>query len=874
MSPLHEGDLTRARKLADSARAEQRRWGGPSEHPAYVLFHIHLLTGDLDAAIAVALPEPYGQANAREAAAEHLAQAAARVALQLGHPQADDLVAKVSSPVGTAVLDAVRADAQAAEPSDLIPLWNHVVQLAAGDALEERMIAFRALAELGAWPLPGLEDLVAREVVTAEEASALHARADIAKGHHQAGLMRLRQLADRSLSGAAALVQSLVELERHTEAVHACDRAAARFGAVEFLQRALRILDRTGQHDEWRSRALLLLSRSSLPQAVREPGPLTAEQVGYAWSLIGARWFARQPDLALRAYTALLPPVLTLTQAQLKAAVLPRTGWSADTVQELLDLVERFPEHTQFTGQVLITILLATGEPPHEDDSLPSSPPPTLVLPPALGARLQAALETHPRLHPDGPLRPVDPQDITDPEALRQMLEPGASLAQHLRDHVLADAIPLGLLASQLNRPYALALLQRAAGCIPAGEADPERFDVEVAAVRAALDHVVVIDTSTLYLATQTVAGFAELRSRFAAVHLPSPCYDDLTMTTIAIDQVRKSSMNIGVEPGSGLRVSQLTQQERDHLGNRMQQLVKAAGLTGIASVADLSLVTELMTGGLDAGLVAQRPTFTLQREGAWLAAVQHALETGSPLWSDDVVLRAIAAGAEIPTFGTLALLHVLYDQGLADATDDDHRRFLADYVVDLPLHPDLLSQQAQADGWQPRSAAVPFARPSAWREPLETLETFLTLIRAVHRQEPQAVAGWLLCGICGFAGSARPQEAPARAARLTCLVAEQTVGLTRQGLSELVLSAETGLRQARELSAIRASLAEETTPAGTSDDPETLRVHITSILLETLQAQTQPDNEADAIRRKAEDFVESAYALAEARQDDQHHTT
>ncbi|MFE0147848.1 DUF4365 domain-containing protein [Nonomuraea sp. NPDC059007] len=408
LSPLYEGDLARARKLADSARAEQRRWGGPSQHPAYVLFHTHLLTDDFDAAIAVALPEPHGQANAREAGAEHLAQAAARVALQLGHPQADDLVAKVRTPVSVAVLDAVRADAQDAEPSDLIALWNHVVQLADDDALEERMIAFRALAELGLWPLPGLADLVAREIVTDEEASALQARADIAHGRHQAGLMRLRLLADRSLSGAAALVQSLVELERHDEAVHACDRATARFGDIEFLQRAMRILQRTGRHDEWRDRALLLLSRSSLPQAVRarlrrellddafgrrdwtaveqhavaaltegdtpgapehtvlagtRTGPLTAEQAGYAWSLIGARCFARQRDLALRAYTALLPPVLALTHAQLKAAVLPRAGWSADTAQELLDLVERFPEHPQFTGQVLLAILLATGEP-------------------------------------------------------------------------------------------------------------------------------------------------------------------------------------------------------------------------------------------------------------------------------------------------------------------------------------------------------------------------------------------------------------------------------------------------------------------------------------------------------------------------------
>ncbi|NUW35620.1 hypothetical protein HTZ77_29935 [Nonomuraea sp. SMC257] len=166
-----------------------------------------------------------------------------------------------------------------------------------------------------------------------------------------------------------------------------------------------------------------------------------------------------------------------------------------------------------------------------------------------------------------------------------------------------------------------------------------------------------------------------------------------------------------------------------------MHHLVKAAELTDIAAVADLSLVSELITGGLEADLMAQSPTFTLRREGAWLAGLQ-------------------------------------------------------------------------------------------------------------------AVAGWLLCGVCGFAGSVHPHEAPVRAARLTCLVAEQTAGLTRQGLSELVLSAETGLRQARELDAIRAGLAEETTPIGASEDSEALRVHLTAILRETLQAQAQPDNETDTIAR------------------------
>ncbi|GAA4584827.1 hypothetical protein GCM10023194_25720 [Planotetraspora phitsanulokensis] len=913
-SPLHEADIQRARNLAETARAEQRRWGGASEDAALVLFHTHLLAGDIDAAVEVALTQPYGQANEREAAAEQLVQGAARAAVQFGHIHADRLVSKVTNPAGVAIMNAVRADVQGAEHSERIALWTQVVESAGENRLDEAVIALASLADLGVWPLPGLDNLTARSVIPADDAVLLHARADIAAGRPAAGLTRLRHLASRSLPGTMALIQSLVELGRHTEAVQACDRGASRFGATEFLLRALYILERADDHAQWRERALLLMSRSSLPRGLRDSlrrklvqdafvrndwiaveqhavagiadsdvpgapgqagmldastrtGPLPPELVDYAWSLIGARWNARHPDLASRAHRALGPPVLTNAQARLKAALLRRDGWSSETVEGLLDLMEQFPEDGDFTGQVLGMILVATGRPPRGDAEAESTA--AFVLPPEVGVRFNTVLQAYVDRNPHGVLRPADPHELVNPDVLKAQLEPAALAYRTVRDHVMAGVVPVGVLASQVNQPYALALLQRAGGCTPAAETDPERFDNEVACVGSALDGVVVIDASTLLVATMTVAGFADLRARFASVQLPAACHDDIVMASLGVERLLASSMTIAFEPGSGLLRSTLTPEERDFLTRRADDLLQAAGLTDIVQVADLAMVTDLMTDGIDSDIVAQGPAFTMHGEGPWLAPIQLALESDATLWTDDVIVRGVASSAGIPTFGTLALLHTLYEDGLPDTTEEDHRRFVGEYVVDLPLRGDILKEQAQADGWLPRAAAIPFARPTAWLDPGETMGTFSELVRAVHERQPSEVPQWLMYGTCGFAGSGTPAEALERAVRLMCGIAAQTVGVTAAGLSELLMSATAGLRQAHALATLRfAAFAEaEVTETTEPDFLLLLRPRLIAVLMEAAFDAGGSGRHADGVKAEVEALVEAAYALAQATQ-------
>ncbi len=92
-----DSDLRLALRLAEEARADRRRWAGPSEVAAEVLLRARILLPDVDAALAAALPEPDGEATEREAVAPHLAAFAARIAYRDGRIELGDALAERST---------------------------------------------------------------------------------------------------------------------------------------------------------------------------------------------------------------------------------------------------------------------------------------------------------------------------------------------------------------------------------------------------------------------------------------------------------------------------------------------------------------------------------------------------------------------------------------------------------------------------------------------------------------------------------------------------------------------------------------------------------------------------------------------------------
>jgi hypothetical protein len=147
----------------------------------------------------------------------------------------------------------------------------------------------------------------------------------------------------------------------------------------------------------------------------------------------------------------------------------------------------------------------------------------------------------------------------------------------------------------------------------------------------------------------------------------------------------------------------------------------------------------------------------------------------------------------------------------------------------------------------------------------VETLPEFHQLVETVHEHEPSAVPGWLMFGVCGFAGSATPQQAPELTARLTCWVAIRTAGLTSEGLGVLLTSATEGLRHAHALAGIRAAAFAETDAAELTEAEclDALRPQLIEVLMEAAASKHAPGQDLNDIKARLEDLVEGAYTLA-----------
>ncbi|MEU9383854.1 hypothetical protein AB0D38_23985 [Streptomyces sp. NPDC048279] len=89
-------------------------------------------------------------------------------------------------------------------------------------------------------------------------------------------------------------------------------------------------------------------------------------------------------------------------------------------------------------------------------------------------------------------------------------------------------------------------------------------------------------------------------------------------------------------------------------------------------------------------------------------------------MWCDDAALRALLLKADVPAFGTVALLRCLTDHDdYSEFTHERYRRdlrtLLESYVVDLPVTTDEITDLAQAQDWTPVAAAAMFARRQFW---------------------------------------------------------------------------------------------------------------------------------------------------------------
>ena len=775
-------DLRRAEDLAVSALRQRRRWAGPSGEALAALIRLRMLTGAYATALRMATPASLGgDAPDREAAHEKVAVLGADAAMTLGDRQrAAQFAGQVTGTWAELLIRALTADPDS-PIEDRITLWRHALAMTLPP--QEHMVALSHLAGLGAWPLPELDELEAAGAIDATDRDILTARSEAARGLTDDAVRRLRPHVTRKSAAAEILIDVLTDARRYSQVAEECDRAIGRFGGdAIFVHKKLNALALSGQHGQAAALAAQILASPATPDevrialrrrlasdcAARQDWVGVEEQCSAAltdgctdtemqWGLIGARYNQGNLEAAWSRLQELQPAVTDPVQAQLWTALHARFGFTLTDVSAALEFSTRWPDDPDLPAGILGTLLNAEGA--RRPDGRPVLP----ELDPVTLHSLDTALKAFTTRYPAGPIQVVSQDTVSTAAILRDRTIIHAARVDVAAAQVRAGQLPLAALAMVADWTYTQVLAHAGGGFIPAVTNSPQEFEAEISAAKTSIGRPVVIELSALAVATSLpgrwpslVAAFTELKlTRAAAADLHQGCQD--------LMRAPGTILSVGYDPSSDNLVSnQLSPAEWQYLARRASELTDAA--------RDATI-----TGN-------PRPAhFPDGRQPPWVTSVELAAQAEIPLWSDDVVIRALAASQDIPAFGTLALLHALIeDNTLPDTLRTDVQALSAARVVDLTLTPDELLRLAAADGWQPTAAATVVTRPAYWASYQPALDTFLQLIGNVSSHAPAAIPAWLTAACHGLAASIPAADIPARLADLAHATAASLYADTR----------------------------------------------------------------------------------------------
>ncbi|MHC3475297.1 DUF4365 domain-containing protein [Streptomyces sp. 7R007] len=800
-------DTGRAQCLAQAARAEYRRWRGPSARAAAVLLEARMMSGDITAAIHTAIAEPIGDADGPEVTSQPLLVEAVRLAYKSGRTDlAETLTAHLTGQGEKLQLAAYAREADpTASRAERIAAWQTAADGATTD--EQRAEAAFALTSHGLWPVPLLDEL--REQRTLPEAvyQTRRAVADAVNGDVGAAIRRLREWENHSVVAAMTLVEQYEHQDQLVLAAEAAERAGRRFGDAHLRALAIDKWDRSGGREQARTKALTLLGRPFLSAGIRSQlrrtliqwaqeradwddmeehaliglaeetgiehitalegaaGSVPPETLPLVWAAIHAQLNARRLETARDTLARFAPQICNAHNARAWLTLTGWSGWTPALAETAIDLAERYRgEDPELTAALLNGLLLATGEPapdPASKETINQVPqetaPAALVLPDPLSRRLQDLLADATATRTLTTLR--GPKNLL--QYVESTLGPREPLLEAAAHAVRVGALTTGMLAWAAGRPVALAVIHRAAGLIPACTLDPQSVAAEVQAAHDALNRTAVLDPSTLALTTLLSGRFDQLRAVFSSTPVPRPVFDDIIKTRYALDETLRASGQLGVHGGRFIMTKYSDEDRTEHRRQAaafsqiipVLQPVDVPDLTGIRRRFDLQDVPD-------------------QETAAWLSAAQHALDTGTALWCDDAALRELLRAVGIPTFGTVALLRLLTDH--SDYPEFTHERYrhdlrtlLKSYVVDLPVTTEEITELAEAQDWRPTAAAASFSRPHFWTiQPLRP--RWAHLAEKVWENAPDQLAGWLHRAIAGITALLTPQEMLTAAVELT----------------------------------------------------------------------------------------------------------
>lgn len=742
-------DRDRALELGLAARRLRREWRVNAADAARVACQAALSLGAYDRVIYIGMPPPEGEARPGEATNVEVRLSVAQAAVAGGNL---DLLRTVVDlvPEGfhRAIIQAEVLTHTDADPSALAAAYEAVWAEATEE--EHRVLYWLSAAAAGV-DLNGTDELRAR----GDDVPLLvDAQLEIARGQHEAAITLLRQ-SGRTEHTTRLLVGALISVGEIDGAVEDLKAAASRFNDTSHLVRAVEVLGQVGRLDDAAALAEEALQR--VPRALGEARAflheVLVERAGVAeeWGEMAVRSRAWIEDLgsstqnrwnlALALYQGgdrpgswqvlQEPPVLeptTASQARLWTVLAAHEAPSPDVAEGIVALVDAFPDDKAL-AEAAVGLFFGRG------DSVWGDVRPETV------TRYQQLLTTHAVDFDSEETAAIYVLTGTAEgmlEKLRPSLEANAQAIEEMAEKV-SQGWPYGLLASVGHRPYAAALLHRAAGCLPIATVDAARAEGEVGVAQASLGGPVVADVSTFVIGAHLRQAWPRLRAAFARLELPRPAQRDILN---AVEGFRTPShWTLYYDTSSeAVRRSDADLAAQERLLDYGEWV---AGQVAEVVVADWPHLVALSEGFDDTFL-------------PWLSALDMAKGRGFPLWCDDLGLRTLAANEGVPTFGTIALIGALAAEGKIEpaAAQGALRQLRQEYCVDLPLDADWLRLSAASEDWRPGPAAFYFARPAAWLNFDEAYALWSELAQSAATTEPVRVAGWVHAAAYGVSGA------------------------------------------------------------------------------------------------------------------------
>lgn len=682
-------DQRRVQDQAIQVRDEVRQWAGPSEKALVILLQERMLSGAFHTVVDLAMPESLGgQALDREASYGEVAIYGAQAALAL---RDRDRAARFAGLAGSAEAETfIRA--LTADPTlprdDRIDLWR--AGMRAARTHEHQRRALYELAQLGVAEPEELDEFQRTAVIDDTQRQIFIARSEAARGAVQAAVMRLRRHAPSDPAAGEMLVEVLRDAGRIDEAIAECDRGLERFNATKFAHDKLNMLVAAGRIDDANALARRLLAgpdlaveqrlalrralvdshaeRQQWTQVEHECREALAEDLDtpdLAWWLIAAQYNQGRFDAAWSSMRELNPGVTLPVYVGLWLELHSRFGFSEDDVRSCLGFVSRWPG-PRLAGHVFGCLLDAVGrQTPSGAPVLPAMAQNTIDM-------FQSALQSHASGYPDGPAEDAALAAADMPAASGDSQPGQPPNFDALAAQVHAGKAPLGALAASLGRSHTRMLAERACGPLHAVKAEPDALGPERAAAAAAIDHDIVIDVSTLAVATELIDRWPTLRSAFANPTLPRTALADIGVASSDLIRVPGNSYAVRYDPTQhALTRMEMSLAEHQLQRQRIIEIQQAARDLTLADPTTSTMHTP------DGG-----------PQPSWLASVDIARSTGLPLWCDDLAVRAIAVEQGIATFGTYALLAELIARKLIpDTLQADTRSLMEADILDLAPH-------------------------------------------------------------------------------------------------------------------------------------------------------------------------------------------